>query len=413
MARSGPPVAAVFLLLLALLPVLLAAPARAAPSPPPEVSGLRFGLDGPRTRVVLDFDRAPRFAVLAEREPVRLVVELEEVAWRVAPGPYQQPRGLARGYRFGRLEPGRSRLVVDMAEPFRVLGSILLPPSRDSAKHRLVIDLVADPGAGRPAVAAPTPAPRPPAADEAAGASRAAAGEGIPPPVPRPEPPVIVIDPGHGGIDPGAVAVNGALEKDIVLEVALELRRLIEENGRYRVALTRDRDMFISLRDRITKARELKGRVFISLHADSLRLAELKGASVYTLSETASDAEAARLASQENKADILAGTDLSRHDMVVATILLDLAQRDTNNRSIAFADLLAEELSAVAPMVRRHRRFAGFAVLKSPDIPSVLLELGYLSNPEDAENLAQPDYRAKLSKAIVRALDRFFAEPRT
>lgn len=207
--------------------------------------------------------------------------------------------------------------------------------------------------------------------------------------------------------------MSGAFEKDLVLEMALDLRRLIEQTGRYRVALTRDSDVFIRLRDRITKARELNGRVFISLHADSLRVAELRGASVYTLSETASDAEAARLATEENQADVLAGTDLSRHDAAVATILLDLAQRDTNNRSITFADLLAEELSAVAPMVRRHRRFAGFAVLKSPDVPSVLLELGYLSNPDDARNLAEPDYRAKLSKAIVRAVDRFFADPPT
>jgi N-acetylmuramoyl-L-alanine amidase len=194
--------------------------------------------------------------------------------------------------------------------------------------------------------------------------------------------------------------------------MARELRRLIEQTGRYQVALTRDGDEFIRLRDRITKARELGGRVFISLHADSLRVAEQRGASVYTLSETASDEEAARLATQENKADILVGTDLSQHDTMVATILLDLAQRNTNNRSIGFADLLAEELAAVTPMLRRHRRFAGFAVLKSPDIPSVLLELGYLSNIDDARNLAQSDYRAKLSKAIVRALDRFFAAPR-
>ena len=135
----------------------------------------------------------------------------------------------------------------------------------------------------------------------------------------------------------------------------------------------------------------------------------MRGASIYTLSEKASDQEAAKFATQENKADILADADLSQHDAMVATILIDLAQRDTNNKSIALADALAEELAGVTSLVRRHRRFAGFAVLKSPDVPSVLLELGYLSNPDDARNLAQPDYRAKLGQAIVRSLDRYFA----
>ncbi|HEX6015921.1 MAG TPA: N-acetylmuramoyl-L-alanine amidase, partial [Geminicoccaceae bacterium] len=119
------------------------------------------------------------------------------------------------------------------------------------------------------------------------------------------------------------------------------------------------------------------------------------------------------LAAKENKADILAAADLSQHDATVATILIDLAQRDTNNKSIAFADILAEELAGVTPLVRRHRRFAGFAVLKSPDVPSVLLELGYLSNPDDVRKLARPNYRAKLGQAIVRSLDRHFGVPRS
>ena len=195
--------------------------------------------------------------------------------------------------------------------------------------------------------------------------------------------------------------------------MAKELRSLIERSGRYRVVLTRDDDEFIRLRDRIAFARKLGGQIFISIHADSLRYTEQRGASIYTLSEQASDAEAASLAAVENKADILTGADLSQHDAVVATILIDLAQRDTNNKSIAFADLMSEQLAKVSPLVKRHRRFAGFAVLKSPDIPSVLLELGYLSNPEDARNLAQPNYRAKLGQAIVRTLDQYFAVPRS
>jgi N-acetylmuramoyl-L-alanine amidase len=402
--------------------------AQAPPSAPAEASGLRFGIDGHRTRVVLDLDRPLAYQIGEQSDPARLIVDLEEVRWRVRASPDLRPRGLVRAHRYGLLAPGRSRLVVDMAQPFRIVGTILLPPSRDSSFHRLVVDLVPIRTARKPTAAAtaralPVPAPRPPelaAAEPVAVVPGGEAINGHALPAPKParaaraaDPPVIVIDPGHGGADPGAVAVDGAYEKDLVLEMARDLRRLIERSGKYRVALTRDSDVFIRLRDRIAKARELGGQVFVSLHADSLRIAEQRGASVYTLSQTASDEEAARLASQENRADILSGPDLSQHDAAVATILIDLAQRDTSNKSIALADLLAEELASVSPLVRKHRRFAGFAVLKSPDMPSVLLELGYLSNPDDARNLAQPDYRAKLAQAVVRTLDRYFAAPRS
>jgi N-acetylmuramoyl-L-alanine amidase len=223
----------------------------------------------------------------------------------------------------------------------------------------------------------------------------------------------VVIDPGHGGVDPGTVGVGGVAEKTIVLETALAVRDAVERTGRYRVVLTREDDTFLRLRERVALAREVAGDVFVSLHADSWSAPGQRGASVYTLSSTASDEEAGRLASKENKSDILAGTDLSHHDPVVASILIDLAQRDTSNRSIELADLIAEELAEATPAVHRGRRFAGFAVLKSPDVPSVLLELGYLSNPEDARNLSQPAYRAGLAAAVLRALDRHFARARS
>jgi N-acetylmuramoyl-L-alanine amidase len=409
-------------LLLGLVLLLCGLSSPVSAQAPAEVSGLRFGIDGHRTRVVLDLDRPLTYEIGEQSEPARLIVDLEEVRWRVRASPDLRPRGLVRAHRYGLLSPGRSRLVVDMAQPFRIVGSILLPPSRDSSFHRLIVDLVPTGAERNPTSVVreqlPVPAPRPAEVAAAEPGGDTVDGHALPVPKPAPRvaaerPPVIVIDPGHGGVDPGAIAVDGAYEKDIVLEMARELRRLIERSGRYRVALTRDSDVFIRLRDRIAKARELGGQVFVSLHADSLRVAQQRGASVYTLSQTASDEEAARLASQENRADILTGPDLSQHDAAVATILIDLAQRDTSNKSIAFADLLAEELATVSPLVRKHRRFAGFAVLKSPDMPSVLLELGYLSNPDDARNLAQPDYRAKLAQAVVRTLDRYFAAPRS
>lgn len=370
----------------------------------PEVVGLRFGASGTRTRIVVDLDRSVPYEANVQADASQLVIVLDGAQWHVPAGAEGSRRGLVRSHNVEAVAPGRARLTVDMARPVRIVGAILLPPSQDSASYRLVVDVVADPNAAvapqvaqaQPElVAAPVPLP---------------AGK---PQLDHPALPVVVLDPGHGGVDPGATAVNGDYEKDLVLEMAKELRTLIERSGKYRVALTRDSDRFIPLRDRIALARELGGSIFISLHADSLRYADQRGASIYTLSEKASDAEAARFAAQENKADILTGTDLSQHDAVVATILIDLAQRDTNNKSILFADIMSEELAAVTSMLRRHRRFAGFAVLKSPDIPSVLLELGYLSNPDDARNLAQPNYRAKLGQAIVRSLDRYFAAPRS
>jgi N-acetylmuramoyl-L-alanine amidase len=221
----------------------------------------------------------------------------------------------------------------------------------------------------------------------------------------------IVIDPGHGGIDPGTIGVDGIEEKSVVLAMAKDLRTVLEATGRYHVALTRNGDTFIPLRDRIRIAREAGGQLFISLHADSIAKPHFRGASVYTLSDTASDAEAELLASKENKADIITGTDLSNHDPVVTSILIDLAQRNTSNRSIAFADLLSARLGEVTHLVRKHRRFAGFAVLKSPDLPSVLIELGYLSSHEDAVELVREDWRNRMSRAILTAIDRFFQPP--
>lgn len=372
--------------------------------PVPEVVGLRFGASGTRTRVVVDLDRSVPYEATVQTDPSQLAIVLDGVQWHAPPGAESSRRGLVRGHSVESVAPGRAQLTVDMARPVRIVGAILLPPSQDSASYRLVVDVVADPNAKTaPAVSQVGPAVVPAT---------------LPLPTDKPQlnlraVPVVVLDPGHGGVDPGATAINGDYEKDLVLEMAKELRTLIERSGKYRVVLTRDSDKFIRLRDRIAVARELGGNIFISLHADSLRYADQRGASIYTLSEKASDAEAARFAAQENKADILTGTDLSQHDAVVATILIDLAQRDTNNKSIVFADIMSEELAAVTSMLRRHRRFAGFAVLKSPDIPSVLLELGYLSNPDDARNLAQPNYRAKLGQAIVRSLDRYFAAPRS
>jgi N-acetylmuramoyl-L-alanine amidase len=224
---------------------------------------------------------------------------------------------------------------------------------------------------------------------------------------------MIVIDAGHGGIDPGALGITGIYEKEITLSVAQTLRDLLAATGQYDVRLTRDDDNFIRLRDRIAIARAAGADLFLSLHADAHETADLRGASVYTLSENASDEEAEALAAKENKADLIAGVDLSSESEVVTGILIDLAQRETKNHSVQFARLLIDAIGGEAHLLRNTHRYAGFAVLKAPDVPSVLVELGYLSNTEDEALLRSSEYQAKLGRAIVEAIDAYFGTRQT
>jgi len=233
----------------------------------------------------------------------------------------------------------------------------------------------------------------------------------VPPLVPprKPAVRVIAIDPGHGGADPGTQGPSGTLEKFITLAAARTLKEELEATGRFRVFLTRERDVFVRLRDRIARARESGAELFISLHADAIKNSRIRGASVYTLSETASDAEAAALAEKENKVDLIAGVDLSGESPEVADILIDLAQRETMNESAHFANLLVKDLGNELDLLRNTHRFAGFAVLKAPDVPSVLLEMGFLSNREDEAALRSKPYRRQLARAVARAVEKYFS----
>jgi len=245
----------------------------------------------------------------------------------------------------------------------------------------------------QPAVASVQPAPPPPAE------SVAKARDGVP---------VIVIDPGHGGVDPGATGVSGVYEKHITLAMARDLKAALEKSGRYRVHLTRDRDVFIRLRDRVAIARQYGADLFISLHADAVQNPQIRGLSVYTLSQNASDSEAQALAEKENKADLIAGIDLSHESADVAGILIDLAQRETMNRSAGFAGEVVDEVGQEMDLLGNTHRFAGFAVLKAPDVPAILVEMGYLSNEYEEKQLRQPAYRGRLAKSIAKAVERFF-----
>lgn len=387
----------VWIVLLALL--LPAAPAAGQPT----VLDVRLGVHPDMTRVVLDLSEAPGYRVFTLADPYRVVVDLSEVGWRLSDGQVPAGRGLVQALRYGLFAPGTSRVVLDLSGPTRVRNVQLLPAD-SPARARLVIDLekVDDESFLATLHAAPI-------VSSAAMATPAAVI--LPPPKPEPpgdDRPLIALDAGHGGVDPGAIGTSGIYEKEITLAMALELKKQLEKSGRYRVVLTRDSDVFVRLRDRIEIARAAKADLFVSLHADAHATRDLRGASVYTLSEQASDAEAAALAAKENKSDVIAGVDLSNENEVVTNILIDLAQRETKNLSAHFAALLVQELKRDTLLLRNSHRFAGFAVLKAPDVPSVLVELGYLSSDKDEAQLRSTKYRAKLGTSILRAIDGFF-----
>jgi len=219
---------------------------------------------------------------------------------------------------------------------------------------------------------------------------------------------IIMLDPGHGGPDPGAIGVRGVREKNVTLRASNAVRRLLESTGRYRVYMTRNRDTYVPLRKRYQKAQKVRAELFISIHADSHKNRSIRGASVYTLSEKSSDKEAGALAARENRSDIIAGVDLSSQSDTVASILIGLRQRQTMNESAIFGEILIRELARDVRVLRNTHRFAGFAVLKSPDTPSVLMELGYLSSPSDENMFRTSAFYAKLAKSIYRSVEKYF-----
>lgn len=230
----------------------------------------------------------------------------------------------------------------------------------------------------------------------------------------KPAPPkrlmVVVIDPGHGGIDPGCIGYSGVYEKEITFATASEIARMLEATKRYKVVMTRGAEEFVPLQERVARARAVNADLFLSIHADAIPDAGVRGASVFTLSEKASDAASAALAARENHADVVAGVNLATQTREVSDILLDLARRQTNNLSIGLAQELVTKLGAEVRMLDHSHRSAGFAVLKAPDIPSALIELGCLSNRDEDRLLRSPAYRKKLAAGIVQSIDGYFAQ---
>ena len=372
----------------------------------PSVTGMRVGQHPDKTRIVFDLSQAVEFQIILLPDPYRLVIDLPEIEWRLGEEMAAGKGGQVQGLRYGLFQPGVSRVVMDMARPFEVREAFLLPPG-ETPHYRLVIDVAPSSPekfltASRTSMAARrslTPA-QPQAAPLAPFAETPRRADGKR---------VVAIDPGHGGVDPGAIGTSGAYEKDITLAMARQLKQVLERSGKYHVLVTRERDIFVRLRERFAIARREGAELFISLHADAIKNRKLRGLSVYSLSETASDAEAEALAQKENKADLIGGIDLSSESPEVTNILINLAQRETMNDSARFAAMLLKELDPVTPLLRRSHRFAGFAVLKAPDVPSVLVELGFLSNATDEAQLRNARHRDKLARGIASGIDAFFA----
>lgn len=370
------------------------------------VNDIRIGVHPGKLRVVMEAGAKLPISAFELSGPYRVVIDLPDVDWRIDPREGEKGTGFVEGFRFGQFAPGKGRIVFDLSQPALVDKAFHIPPT-GGRPWRLVIDLKPV-SAGEFAARAA----KPPSPSEDASGTKAAVF--VPPPRPKPEGVqrrrVIVIDPGHGGIDPGAIARGRRIqEKQITLSMGRQLRDELNKRGRYQVVMTRDRDIFVRLRERIAMARAAGADLFISLHADSIRNRKIRGASVYTLSETASDREAADLAVKENKSDLIAGIDLTGETAEVTNILIDLAQRETMNHSATFARILVEEMRRSTRFLRKSHRFAGFAVLKAPDVPSVLVEMGYLSNAQDIKQLIDRAYRAKLAAAIADAVDTYFA----
>ena len=424
------------------------------------ITGLRTGAvlveNQSAARLVVETRNPSDVNMFLLTDPYRLVIDFPTLKWRVdgrgLSGALQTPP--MRSFRYGAPKPDVSRLVVELSAPAAPVRVFRLPPTEKG--HRLVVDVL-DRGetafrlAGKALlnnkdkplalqVEAPTqtettmlmPVKRPVLTTQKSWPERDANGLLLPWPRPQqkntsPSIPVykapkntskspsnlakrdkwiVFIDAGHGGKDPGAIGHSGLYEKDVTLAAAKELARQLNATGRIKAVLSRDRDIFHKLRKRIALARNQKADIFISLHADAAHNKKARGVSVFTLSETASDKEAALLASRENKADLIGGPDLGTTDPLVTTALLSMFQRESMNQSSVLAKYITDEFTGL-PTPKRGHRFAGFAVLKSPDIPSVLIEMGFLTNKTDEKNLKSSRYRKDLMTRITSAVTRY------
>lgn len=378
------------------------------------ISDFRLGNQSDGVRVVFDMNKSVNYRVFLLENPRRLVVDLDDASInKVFTDVSNQIISKAR---FGKLDGNNKRVVLELSRPVIVKKAFILQP-QSGKPWRFVVDakLVSaqefSKNIGNKHIVTNDTkfAPVENRKDEGWFSFGSQDNNTSGKAAKRKR--VIVLDPGHGGKDPGAIGAHGkTFEKNITLAMAKELQEILRRKG-YTVYLTRNTDIFIPLRQRIKIAQKYKADLFMSLHADSAQNRSATGLSVYTLSDKASDAEAAALAERENKADIIGGVDLGGNTKEVNDILISLSQTDSRNKSSKYATYLVNEMAKSVKLVKNTHRFAGFAVLKAPDMPSALLEMGYLSNKTEEANLKMSAYRKKLANSAANAIDKYFNDP--
>ena len=384
-------------LLMMLLPV-----SAAAQAPVATVQDIRFGMNGGHTRFVMEVSAELNYSHMVLPDPYRVVLDLPVVEWNVQSSS-TRAKGHVSGYRYGLFSENVSRLVLDLKGPAQV-AKIFTLPKNASGFYRLVVDI-------EPVSAASFEKKSARSEPVVVDRTERQASLSSPSMQSRKKKPhrTIVLDAGHGGVDPGTISVIGVKEKHVVLDMARAIQSSLGKRNGFQVHLTRDRDFYIPHRQRYEKARKLEADLFISVHADAIDDPKVRGATVYTLSERGSDREAEALARKENRSDLIAGVDFAEgYDADVTSILIDLAQRETMNYSARFATYLVPELSNRVLVRKNSHRFANFLVLKAPDVPSVLLEVGYLSNKQDSRMLVSNEGKDNISHAVAQAVARYF-----
>ena len=381
-----------------------AAPVASKATEFPTANAVRIEQTGNRTKLIFGLSTSVESATFVLADPDRVIVDLPQTDFLLDPesgkpahGPHRKT-GLIAAFRFGQLAPGKSRIVIDLRAPARVLRAACEKSDGDGHTS-LVIELAkTDRADFRAAVQI--------ARMQLGALAQTKKDEK---PQPASVKPIVMIDPGHGGIDRGAM-VKGLVEKDLVFDFAKAVAAKLETDGRFKVVMTRDDDSFVTLSERVRMARDGNAALFVSIHADTLSDAsDVSGATVYTVSDRASDAEAARVAQKENQADAAAGLDKTEDASDVSDILFDLTRRETRAYSHFFAHTLTNYWRVAGRLNKNPQRSAGFRVLKAPDVPSVLLELGYLSNKTDGQALSSEQWRDKASSQVAEAIEAFFS----
>ncbi len=394
-------------LLFVALAALLPAPALAqveSPEDYPDVVDARVTTTPDRARLIIDLDGATEFAIVSLANPNRIAVDVKAFELKILAPADVAGKGIVSGFKIEMAEKGRARTTLELSQPAQVQQAYFLDAVVDQPA-RLVVDLITD-------------TPENFAAKVAADLAASLANQGAAPPTPSTDPgthgnsagnrPLVVIDPGHGGVDNGASTPNGVHEKNITLTFAQALQKVLIDSGRFDVALTREDDSYLTLNQRVDLARQNKADLFISLHADSFQQPEIRGASVYTRDENATDVLDKVLADGENRYDIVAGFALPKSTPAVMDILVDLMRREMRKSSYLAAQAIIRQLEPSVTLRRFPVRQADFFVLQAPDVPSVLVELGFLSNASDIANLQKNDWRDRTVDALARGIAEYF-----